>query len=336
MNISKTLKTGAAILSILAFSATHAATWKLAMEEQLDDVQGKFATKFKEVIEKNTKHKVKIFPVGTLGETNSLSEQTQAGLIQFVIQSPGFTASIIPEVNVFLLPYIFPENVEKSAEFFKSSQTMRTGFDELYREKNLKLLTFFPEGELYVNSHEPFRSPADLKGKKIRVQTSPILIETYKTFGSTPTPLTWGEVFTGLQTKLLDGHENPLFWVNSQKLYEVTGALVRTRHNTYVTSIMANAKFYDKLSDKDRAAVNEATEEALNYILDYQADLSDQSLQAILKADPDMEVVELTDEEIAVFREASKNVKKTFFEMTGEKGKILFENLQKDKEKAIK
>ncbi len=183
MDLLKSLKTTIAVASVCLVSTANGGTWKLAMEEQMEDVQGIYAQKFKELIEANSEHKVKIFPVGTLGESSSLAEQTQAGLIQFDILSPGFAAAMIPEVNIFLLPYIFPESPEDSAKFFKSSQTMREGFDDLYAEKNLQMLAFFPEGELYVNTHKPFRTPADLKSRKIRVQTSPIQMATYKSFG---------------------------------------------------------------------------------------------------------------------------------------------------------
>ena len=98
--------TALATTSILALSATAATadTWRYAFEEAIEDVQGVFATKFKEEVEANTDHTVQLFPYGTLGESADTMEQAQAGILQFVDQSPGFTGSLIPEAQVFFVP----------------------------------------------------------------------------------------------------------------------------------------------------------------------------------------------------------------------------------------
>ncbi|MFT5665383.1 MAG: TRAP-type C4-dicarboxylate transport system substrate-binding protein, partial [Gammaproteobacteria bacterium] len=88
--------------------AAFADEWKYVMEEGLTDPQGIYATKFKDEIEKNSDHTIKIYPVGTLGESADAMEQTQAGLLQFIDQSPGFTGALIPEAEAFLVPYIQP------------------------------------------------------------------------------------------------------------------------------------------------------------------------------------------------------------------------------------
>ncbi|PSJ36759.1 C4-dicarboxylate ABC transporter, partial [Zobellella taiwanensis] len=98
--MSKTLPRLTTTLSLAALALTSAqagaANWKYAIEESLSEVQGVYATKFKEVIEANSDHKVQIYPFGTLGESVDVMEQAQAGLLQFVDQSPGFTGSLIP------------------------------------------------------------------------------------------------------------------------------------------------------------------------------------------------------------------------------------------------
>ena len=78
-----------ALLSVVAISAASADTWRYAFEEAMDEVQGKYAQKFKEEIEANTDHSIQLFPYGTLGESADIMEQAQAGILQFVDQSPG-------------------------------------------------------------------------------------------------------------------------------------------------------------------------------------------------------------------------------------------------------
>ncbi|PSJ35638.1 C4-dicarboxylate ABC transporter, partial [Zobellella taiwanensis] len=82
----------------------------------------------------------------------------------------------------------------------------------------------------------PFSSPADLGGVKVRVMTSPLLVETYKAFGAVPTPLPWGEVFGALQTGMIQGQENPMFYIESNKLYEVSAVITDIGHNIFTTA----------------------------------------------------------------------------------------------------
>jgi TRAP-type transport system periplasmic protein len=141
--LKKTLRLGTAtaIAALLALPA-HA-QWRYAIEEALDEVQGVYAQRFKEYIEENSDHTVEIFPFGTLGEGDDLTELAQMGAIQFVT-SPGFMGAVIPELNVFLVPYTLPEEPDVLAEFFRSIADDLRGLAELYRQQNLELLQMYP------------------------------------------------------------------------------------------------------------------------------------------------------------------------------------------------
>ena len=105
----------ATVIAVAGVGTAHAATWKYAFEEAMEEVQGKYAQKFKEVIEANSDHEVQLFPFGTLGESADIMEQAQSGILQFVDQSPGFTGSLIPEAQVFFVPYLLPTDQEQLA-----------------------------------------------------------------------------------------------------------------------------------------------------------------------------------------------------------------------------
>jgi TRAP-type C4-dicarboxylate transport system substrate-binding protein len=205
---------GIAIAAMLAAGATtaQAADWKYAFEESLTEVQGVYATKFKEEIEKNSDHTIQLFPFGTLGESADIMEQAQAGILQFVDQSPGFTGSLIPEAQVFFVPYLLPTDQEQLGRFYRESKAINEDFKKLYANQGLELLRMFPEGEVAMTTKEPVKSCADLDQVKFRVMTNPLLVESYKAFGATPTPLPWGEVYGGLQTNIIQGQENPTFF----------------------------------------------------------------------------------------------------------------------------
>lgn len=323
-----------AAFAAMAASATVADTWRYAFEESLEEVQGQYAQKFKEYIEANSDHTVQLFPFGTLGESADIMEQAQAGILQFVDQSPGFTGALIPEAQVFFVPYLLPQDEETLFEFFRESKAINEMFPELYAEQGLELLTMFPEGEVCMTTQEPVRSPEDLNEVKFRVMTNPLLVESYKAFGATPTPLPWGEVYGALQTGIIQGQENPGFFLESTKMYEVTDVITCIGHNNFTTAVMANQEFYEGLPPEDQELVQAATDEAFEFILGYQQGLQEEALAAIKEAKPEMQINILSEEERQPFMETAVSVENAFIEMTGESGKAILEQMKADLEAA--
>src|SRR6056297_199432 len=318
--------------SVMAMTASMASadTWRYAFEEAIDEVQGVFAQKFKEEIEANSDHTVQLFPYGTLGESADTMEQAQAGILQFVDQSPGFTGSLIPEAQVFFVPYLLPQDTEALGEFFRTSKAINEMFPELYAEQGLELLVMFPEGEVCMTTQEPVSGPPDLNEVKFRVMTNPLLVESYKAFGATPTPLPWGEVYGALQTGIIQGQENPMFFIESTKMYEVTEVITCAGHNNFTTAVMANQDFYDGLSEDEQQMIDDAMDVAFEHIIDYQKGLHEESIEKIKAAKPEMQVNVLTEEERAPFIAAAADVEATFLEMTGESGAAILEQLKAD------
>lgn len=321
----------AAMLTAGAVSA-QADSWKYAFEESLTEVQGVYATKFKEAIEANSDHTVQLFPYGTLGESADIMEQAQAGILQFVNQSPGFTGALIPEAQVFFVPYLLPTDQDHLARFYKESEAINEDFPELYAEQGLELLSMYPEGEVAMTTKEPVKTCEDLNEVKFRVMTNPLLVESYKAFGATPTPLPWGEVYGGLQTNIIQGQENPTFYLYSTGIYEVTDYITYTGHNNFTTALMANKDFFDGLSDEDQQLIEDAAASAYDYIVDYQKGLADSEIKKIMEAKPEMTVTVLSEEERACFKEAAAEVEDKFIEMTGDSGKAILEQLKADLE----
>ncbi|WP_428516528.1 TRAP transporter substrate-binding protein DctP [Roseovarius sp.] len=324
----------AAVAAGMALSAStaNAETWRYAFEEALDEVQGVYAQKFKEEVEANSDHTIQLFPYGTLGESADTMEQAQAGILQFVDQSPGFTGSLIPEAQVFFVPYLLPQDTEKLGEFFRTSKAINEMFPELYAEQGLELLTMFPEGEVCMTTQEPVTGPPDLDQVKFRVMTNPLLVESYKAFGATPTPLPWGEVYGALQTGIIQGQENPMFFIESTKMYEVTEVITCAGHNNFTTAVMANQEFYEGLSEEDQTVIQNAIDVAFDHIIEYQKGLHEESIEKIKEAKPSMQVNTLSEEERQPFIDAGASVEDTFLEMTGDGGKQILDQLKADLE----
>ncbi|HMQ93136.1 MAG TPA: TRAP transporter substrate-binding protein DctP [Amaricoccus sp.] len=330
---SEILGAVSAVAMLAVATAAQAETWRYATEEAAAaDVQNVFAEKFKEEVEANSDHVIQLFPFGTLGESDDIMEQTKAGILQFVDQSPGFTGATIPEAQVFFVPYLLPQNNEDLVEFFRTSVAINEMFPELYAQQGLELLTMFPEGEVCMTTQEPVHSPADLDEVKFRVMTNPLLVQSYEAFGAVPTPLTWGEVYGALQTGIIQGQENPGFFLDSTKIYEVTDVITCIGHNNFTTAVMANKAFYDGLSEEDQQVIQNATQAAFDYIVDYQATLQEQALANIKEAKPDMEINTLDAAERQPFMDAAAEVEATFIEMTGDGGQAILDQMKADLE----
>ncbi|MDZ7853821.1 MAG: TRAP transporter substrate-binding protein DctP [Halomonas sp.] len=331
---SHKLLTGAGIGALMfgMSTAAFADNWRYAHEEYEGDVQDVFAVAFKEYVEENSDHSVQIYRFGELGESDDIMEQTQNGILQFVNQSPGFTGSLIPEAQIFFIPYLMPTDMDQVLEFFEESKAINEMFPKLYAEHNLELLKMYPEGEMVVTADEPITSPEDFSNKKIRTMTNPLLAETYNAFGATPTPLPWGEVYGGLQTGIIDGQENPIFWIESGKLYEVSPHLTFTSHGWFTTAMMANQNFFEGLSEEDQQLVRDASDAAYDHTIEHIQGLADESLDKIMEACDECTVTRLNEEQIQAFKEKAPQVEEEFIEMTGESGQELLNQFKADLE----
>ena len=321
---------------IAGATAANADTWRYAFEEAMDEVQGKFAQKFKEEIEANSDHEIQLFPFGTLGESADIMEQAQSGVVQFVDQSPGFTGALIPEAQVFFVPYLLPQDEEQLARFFKNSKAINEMFPPLYEKQGLELLTMFPEGEVMMTTAKEVKSPEDLDEVKFRVMTNPLLVESYNSFGATPTPLPWGEVYGALQTGIIQGQENPAFFIESTKMYEVTDYITRAGHNNFTTAVMANHDFFQGLPKEDQKLVNDAIDAAFDYIIEYQKGLTDASLEKIKEAKPSITITTLTEEERAPFMATAEGVEAEFLDIGGDQAKSILDQMKEDLAAAAK
>lgn len=326
---------GAGILSLASTGLSlNAAEWKYAMGEGLEDPQGIYAVAFKNFIEENSRHTVKIYPVGSLGEETDMMEQAQAGILDFLGQSTGYMGGTIPEMDLFTLPYVMPTDTAQIDYFFKNSKVIHEMLPPLFREHGLELLSIFPEGEMAVTTFEPFDSPADLEGKKIRVMPgSPILVETYKAFGASPVPMSWGDLVGALKTNMIDGQENPTVWIEAYGLDNLTNVLTYTGHGHFNASVSANKEFFDGLGRRDKRLIRLAADHAHKVILEEAQKLDAYGLGRIVRTNPDYKIVTLTEAERAPFKKAAEAVQASFASKS-DTNQMILEQMKADLEDA--
>ncbi|MEH6578517.1 MAG: TRAP transporter substrate-binding protein DctP [Amphritea sp.] len=307
----------AALLVMGISFGVNAETWKFASEEDKKDVQDIFAQTFADTIKKESDGdiRVKVYYYGQLGTENDIVELTAKGTVQFVSVGTGHLGSYVPEVQALSVPYVMGTDTEVVRKVLTGSKTIYSDLADRFEKVNLKLLTMISEGEMVWGANKAIRSPEDFAGQKIRTFTSTIPVETYKAFGATPTPLSWGEVYGALQLKTVDGMVNPIYFVYNAKWHEVQDYLMFPGQQPYVGTVSTNSKWFNGLSAEKQAMVHKAIAAAEQAAHDYQLRINQENMDKIMAERPNMQVVTLNAEERARFKELSTTLHETYYDV---------------------
>lgn len=305
--------------------------WKFALEEIEGSVQDAYAKKFKELMEQKSGGvvKVAVYPYGTLGTSDQLTELVQNGTLQFAMASPGHFGKVIPELQVFSLPFIFSENDAVNRKILHPDSEYTKMFFDAYRGRGVHLLAFYPEGWQVWTTNKSVTKPGDFDGFKMRVMTSPLLIESFKSYGANPVPLSYSEVYSALQLKMIDGQVNPVFAIEEMSFYEVTDYMIFPKATLFVTSTITNQAFFDGLPKEQQGWLNESIRELNDYIFGVQERFNRERLEKIKAKKKGINIITLNNEQRGAFRKASRTARDKFFEMAGENGRKVLESLDK-------
>lgn len=308
---------GTACALLLGAVSLSAETWKFASEEAKKDVQDIYAQEFAKVVkeESNGKIKVRIYYYGQLGGENDIVELTSNGSIQFVSVGTGHLGSYVPEVQAISIPYVLTNNEDAAYEVLTTSKTIYKDLAPKFEKANLKLLSMISEGEMAWGANKPIRTPEDFAGQKIRTFTSTIPVETYKTFGAVPTPLSWGEVYSSLQLGTVDGMVNPMYFIYNAKWHMVQKYIMFPGQQPYIGTISTNSKWYAKQTPEKKAIIQKAIKSANKVAFEYQKKINKENTQKMLKENPELKLITLTEEERARFKELSKSLHGTFLDV---------------------
>lgn len=310
-------------------SSNGSVTWRFAIEETTGSVQDRYAQEFKRRIEDRLagEVQVKVFPFGTLGTSDDLTEQLRMGSLQLAMASPGHLGKTIPELQVFLLHFLFPDD-EAIAQRALASPELRRELDPLYAAKGMALLGLIPEGWMVWSTQKEVRRPSDFKGVKIRTMTSPLLLAAYRAYGAQPQAMPYGEVYSALQLNMIDAQVNPMFAIEEMSFYEVTSHLISARTAPFLTTLVAHPGFLDQLSPSQSTAVEEVVRELEQWSYAQQSSLNASRLDDILASKPEMIVIELNEEERQRFRELARPVQEQYLEATGDSGRRVLDALK--------
>lgn len=306
---------------------------KLASEEIKGDFMTVWAEKFAEHMKEWSDGKIDItvYPYGTLGATGDINELAQLGVVQFVFSDYAWISAFVPQAQVLALNYIFPtQKVSEILDWMMQNGKFMPLLEKHFRNNGLVPMAVMYEGWQWVTSKKPIHSPADMKGLKVRLMSSKLLVENYKAYGASPTPMSYGEVYSGLQMGLIDAQVNPIFADYSMKFYEVQDYFTQLKNEPFLGIPTANAEFFDGLTP-------EAQQEMRNFWLGAivpagkwinERNASDK--KKIKEASPEVTFTVLEDDAIAEFKKLAKTVYPKFVEIGGEGSQEILDVLLAD------
>jgi C4-dicarboxylate-binding protein DctP len=281
-----------------------------------DTPKGKAAEKFKALAEAATKGRVKIelYPNSTLYKDKEELEALQLGAVQMLAPSLAkFGPLGVKEFELFDLPFIFND---KQALYRVTQGPIGQEMLKKLESKGIRGLAYWDNGFKMMSSNRTMRVPADMKGLKLRIQSSKVLDEQMRALGANPQVMAFSEVYQAMQTGVVDGSENPPSNIFTQKMHEVQKHLTATNHGYIGYAVIVNKKFWDKLPPDVRTQLEGAMKEATDYANQIAQQENDQALDNIRKSGKTVIYVP-TEAERAEWRKALVSVHKTMEDRIG-------------------
>ena len=268
-----------------------------------DTPKGLAADFFKKRAEELTQGKVtvEVYPNSQLYKDKEEMEALQLGAVQMLAPSLAkFGPLGVKDFEVFDLPFIF--NDYDDLHKVTKGPAGKALLDKL-APKGILGLAYWDNGFKSFSANSPMKTPADLKGKKFRIQNSKVLEEQMRTIKAIPQMLAFSEVYQALQTGVVDGAENPISNFYTQKMHEVQKYMTITNHGYLGYAVIVNKKFWEGLPADIRTQLETALNEATDYANKLAKEMNDRDLASV-KASGKTEVTTLTPEERAAFKAA--------------------------------
>lgn len=260
---------------------------------------------FKKNVEEKTSKSIiiEIHPNGSLGGDVQLTESVAMGTLDMALPSTSVLTTYSDDFGILDMPYLF-NSPEKA--FNAMDGDVGIYFDEKLKEKGIQNLGYTYNGPRSTTTNvRAIEKPEDLKGMKMRVMESPIFIDYYKTLGANPTPMSFTELYTGLQQGTVEAQENPPSLILANKFYEVQKYLSVDEHvHNFLAFIMNKAKFDSLTPEQQKILMDEA-----KIYVQKQRELElEDNVKAIeaLGKEGGLQVNILTEEQKQVFKDALK------------------------------
>jgi TRAP-type transport system periplasmic protein len=244
---------------------------------------------------------------GALGGEREVAQQIQLGAVEFGPITTAPLSTLVPEMSVFQLPYIF-RDYEHVFKALDGSDTITKYYDAVLDKKAFKLIGFIAAGYRGIYGHGAINSIADVKGKKVRVQEDKILVATFKALGMISTPIAFPEVATALQTRVIDFAEGGVNTFYHNKFYDIVKYVADVRHTHQAVALIMSKAAWQKQDAAGQKAIMDAWAHARafnrKFILDEDKSIQDQVRE---------KGVTITKPDAGPFREATQSVYEEFY-----------------------
>ena len=260
---------------------------------------------FKKIVEERSKGEfaVEIYGNQQLGGDREITEATQLGNIQASSASTANVAPFVADFFIFDMPFIFKDQAQVYAML--DGAPGKATLEECAKVE-LKGLGFMENGFRHLtNSRRTINSPKDLEGIKLRTMENPIQMAAWRALGANPTPMAFGEVYTALQQKTVDGQENPMELIYNNKFFEVQHYFTLTNHIYSPYSVMFNLDWWNDLKPEHSAMIEKAMQETIDFQRSIVTESAEKA-EAAIRANGN-EITTLTPENFALFREKAQS-----------------------------
>jgi tripartite ATP-independent transporter DctP family solute receptor len=244
---------------IIGRASAETVTMRFGSDSPIGAPHTKSAVTLKEMVEQKTDGRVKvtIYPDSQLGNNGVMTNAVKSGTLDAVVTDVSWISTAVPEADVFNLPFLY-HDTQHVLRFANGpvGEGLKPKMEQAF---SCAVLGFATDGSRNMwNGVRPIRKPEDITGLKFGVQSSKIQRDTILAFGGIPTVVSIKDLYTALQTGLVDGSDKTLADIIQVKLYQVSKYLTLTNHYSIVSVMIASKKFMDKLSPADQAVVREA------------------------------------------------------------------------------
>ncbi len=303
----------ASVLALSSLSAQAQTTLKFAHPTPESDLQHTLAEFFKKDVEKRSKGELKIdiFPNGQLGTDQQMIDGVRSGIIDIEMSGLNNFTGLLPEAAAFTLPFMFPD---RDTAYKVLDGEVGQSVAKKMEEHGLKNLGYPENGYRNIsNNRGPVRVPADLDGLRMRVNNSVALNDMFALLGANPQQIQVAELYTALETGVVDAQDHPIGVVLSFKFYEVQDYLSLSQHAYAALNLVMNLEKFNSLPPEQQTIITEAAKAAT----DMQRELSIEKEEEML-AELEANGMEINrDVDAAAFQEAVKPVWDNFVKENG-------------------
>lgn len=262
---------------------------------------------------------VQTFGSSQLGNDKELLQKLKLGQVTFALPS-SVMSSVTDEFGVFEMPYI----IKDRDHMRRVQKEMMPTFQAAVQKKGYRIIGLFENGFRHItNNVRPINKPEDMAGIKLRTPKGAWRLKMFQLYGANPTPMAFSEVFTALQTNVIDGQENPYAQIASAKFQEVQKYLSITGHVYTPAYVLVSDNHYSKLPENVRTALEECGASTQDFVYDHAAKLEEELLAVIKEAG-----VEVNHADNDAFIAASKPIYDEFAASV-EGGKELIDTVQR-------